>query len=109
MDLFDLVVAKKLSGGGGGGSSDFSLAQVTFVNRQSKSISVACVADSEEPNVHGSAPNPLPGSSCQAILYKGVAYVFTSPLDIASTSGNIEYDENMNCYVITGDCTITFA
>ena len=31
MDLFDVVIARKLSGGGGGGSSDFSTASVTFV------------------------------------------------------------------------------
>lgn len=35
MDLFDIAVAKKLSGGGGGGGggdSDFSLVQVTIYN-----------------------------------------------------------------------------
>ena len=48
MDLYDIAVARKLSGGGGGGgSSDFSTAQVTIIN-ESESFSVNFYSNYED-------------------------------------------------------------
>lgn len=112
MDLFDVVVAKKLSGGGsgGGGSSDFSTAQVTLINRGTYFYRIPCILDNAEYDVHGSAcTDYFDSSTLTAILYKGKAYAEFSPLEVDSISGNIEFDEGGQMYVITGDCTITFA
>lgn len=95
---------------GGGGSSDFSTATMTIVNgRVDTKLSVPCILDNEEFNMRGSATMSIfDRSSCQVILYKGKAYVITSQADVESTGGNIEYDADIQMYVVTGDCTITY-
>ena len=91
--------------GGGGGSSDFSTATVTAT--YGHTIGGAFYADlppeapfEGETYFQNSMSNTL-------ILYKGVGLI--SIYDpVQSISGNIQ-DMGGGKYVVTGDCTITFA
>lgn len=106
MNLYDIAVARKLSGGGGGGgSSDFSTATVTL------NIDTEC--EMTAPIYNGS--------------YIMSKYVFTNysevPIVLApqgtlilidtsgtiSVSGNIISAGSDGVYGVTGDCTITVA
>ena len=93
---------------GGGGSSDFSTATVTTIDAPSN-LHLPFLFIVDEYNIEGSSAtsNYTTGSPFTIILYKGKAY---APLEqVGSISGNIEYVEELSCYVITGDCTITFS
>ena len=122
-DLFDIVIAKKLSGGGGGGSSDFSTATVTLVCDASllqyvTIIGGVCVesypsAGITEPTMICSINPSLIGLEYKATLYKGsTMWVAHVPSEMISVSGDITAsamggDETM--LLITGDGTITIS
>ena len=119
VDLFDVVVARKLSGGGGGGgSSDFSTAEVTITDNASTdgvslwipNVVVAEGMSAITPQVAtfgmGTTANavvPLYGNGAVAQLDAITAYGAT-----ISTSGNITQIDG-TIYLITGDCTITIS
>lgn len=106
---------------GGGGSSDLTTATVIvllphsgsgFSEPESGALrGLPVLADNDEYNVHGSSAtsNAWPTSPYTVPLYKGKAYLWgdSSALNISSVSGDIAFDETLNAYVITGDCTIT--
>lgn len=111
-DLFDIVVARKLSGGGGGGgSSDFSTATVTVVNQSDEDRLVAsdCPRILSEDFIETIFSVVIVPPSTTSVfivpLYKGKC--LWGGITPDATSGNISYDENLHYYVITGDCTIT--
>lgn len=115
MDLFDIAVARKLSGGGGGGGggdSDFSTAQVTVTNNQTANLTLHI------PNADDLEGTPFSPASLgdiyvesgqtittTAILYKGKSML--SAIPSATVSGNIETVYGQ--WVISGDCTITIS
>lgn len=127
-DLFDVVVARKLSGGGGGGSSDFSIAKVTLIetatglfdNVQFPAIEICdhvnppveCIMTSGTYGKAGTANVDVP-------LYKGNAIIVTgndtSYVTPTVTSGNAEvytYSDEWGTYadvLVKGDCTITYS
>ncbi len=104
-DLFDIVIARKLSGGGGGGSSDFSTATVTAT--YGHTIEGAFYANfPPEAPIEGATiyQNSM---SDTLILYKGASLISIDD-PVQSISGNIQ-DMGGGRYVVTGDCTITFA
>ena len=107
-DLFDVVVARKLSGGGGGGgSSDFSTATVT-VSGGNLLGALPFIMTEEQGGMDClfiAAQSYAPGAYSIA-LYKGMAALDLS--GVTSVSGNIE-DVGGGFYFITGDCTITIS
>lgn len=118
-DLFDVVVARKLSGGGGGGgSSDFSTAVLHAVDMNGDDV----MGDYNPPIFQGPFIGTIPvngGIECSffsdifgdgtLILYKGRAFVGLANVEwpVSSISGNIE-DIGDGGYLVTGDCTIVF-
>ena len=128
MDLFDIAVARKLSGGsgGGGGSSDFSTATVT-VNNSSGSVPFGqlygAIVDSAElgyefGSVVSSSELELSNTSpitATAVLYRGYAYlvifaVLASDITLSgSATKEIFGDNDGTIITITGDCTITIS
>ena len=115
-DLFDIVVARKLSGGGGGGgSSDLSTAELTFVLSEGKSAQFIC----PHYQIEGEQGMALGENSAfigalttfNIILCKGNAMLslthYPSGSNI-SISGNIE-DVGEDTYIITGNGTITIS
>ena len=109
MDLYDIAVARKLSGGGGGGgSSDASTATITlvdpgemgyillgpFYSESHETAKPKCFTDDGEVGV---------------LLYKNSAQVdATNVLEEGGTisvSGNATLEDAF--VIITGDCTIT--
>lgn len=120
MDLFDIAVAKKLSGGGGGGGggdSDFSTATVTIINHSNTPFIMNCAVlldyEDEEESIHSSNystyTDPYDTTTESVILYKGKALANpqTVGYPIAVTGGIV--DDGMGAYIITGDCTITIS
>lgn len=102
----------------GGGSSDFSTAEVTFVNTSSTAlIYLGAVAGVDNNSIvyEETIPVSTAGSVFNAILYKGSTYVepwIESDGNLSVTvSGDATATENEGEWVInvTGDCTITFA
>lgn len=113
MNLYDIAIARKLSGGGGGGGSDFSTATVTITNTLSGQIKcrVAIAQEANPPfkphaGTQGVAP-VLPGntSSFTAILYQGYCTLFAENANALSGTGNVTIMDTIA--EITGDCTIT--
>jgi hypothetical protein len=99
-------------GGGGGGDSDFSTAQVTFVNNTGGNVSVSAPIILDEEEISALLPTysfSSPDDTTQIGLYKGNAvllipgtYVITYTGDITEIVANIQY-------LVTGDCTITIS
>lgn len=115
-DLFDIVVARKLSGGGGGGSSDFSTATVTLICNatyevncglatakeamppfvpQAETVSIFTLYDGDEFTV-------------TAVLYKGRCRFTALNATALSGTGNVQDITSLDA-IITGDCTITIS
>lgn len=118
-DLFDVVVARKLSGGGGGGSSDFSTAEVTFVNQTESFIYdflMPCVEGTDTeyviPNAAGALVD-LDASNTKtytAILYKGIcslSYPSNTSMTFSITGSAEKISDGV--VSVTGDCTITIS
>ena len=124
-DLFDIVVASKLSGGGsgeggGGGSSDFSTAEVTVVlgkNIPTLNTMLPVCTDFVDPeypedNYSGIEVNNAAESGKYIIpLYKGFCYLrFDSLTGAISVTGNATiFSGIITTVFIYGDCTITIS
>ena len=112
MNLFDVAVASKLSGGGGGGgSSDFSTAEVTFIDEGGIGEDVFGPILYDGEGDAGIIPYTSTDSGTISIaLYKGVAglYVKNGTDYTFSVSGDIT-DDGQGYFTITGDGTITIS
>lgn len=94
---------------GGGGSSDFSTATMTITGTNRGFIHVANVLVVPDYNLEGANyQSSLTDDTLTVILYKGKAYAIAGGT-VQSTSGDITYDEEMEWYVITGNCTVNFS
>lgn len=93
---------------GGGGSSDFSTAKMT-VNAVNHDFSAdpLVIVDNGELTSGFSILAPET-KTIDIVLYRGVqtAIIATSS-ELLTLSGNIVYDEADDCYIITGDCSIS--
>lgn len=109
-------------GGGGGGSSDFSTAEVTFLNslgegdRESYRFTGAVASDDAEGIVASTFGIHRNETTVFKIpLYKGTYYMSSSSIGgvdnsiMPQVSGNIEMDMTNQRFVITGDCSINAA
>ena len=108
MDLYDIAVARKLSGGsggGGGGSSDFSTAEVT-VTISNNQLYVPYVYDDENFTLLNAVIRE--SGTYNIALYKGIAFgsLYDTSAEITVT-GDIEADEGD--FYITGNGTITIS
>lgn len=116
MNLFELAVAKKLSGsGGGGGSSDFSVANVTVINHDTSPHAIELPVLLEAGTLNPKQPAVLfiasvgcePGETVFKVpLYKGSCVYQSENFPIESTTGGVQYEDDYVLY-ITGDGTIT--
>lgn len=96
------------------GSSDFSTAEVTFVNNTVSNIlsgSTALVFDEEEHSYVYGIDSLADNGSYTFILYKGLNIFQCTNTDkfTVTTSGNVTYDSEHGAFLITGDCTITIS
>ena len=100
----------------GGGSSDFSTAEITFINnnatyRMATFPTVGVVDYSEIPSTVAYSCN-IPKNTTRTytvILYKGVGYVSLHESYAKELEGDVEqYEDFANVLVVTGDCTVTF-
>ena len=110
MNLYDIAIARKLSGGGGGGSSDFSTATITVVGNLPASFNGAFVVDDNETSWEGRMLPPI-SPTATVILYKGRAIIEDGDGQIAQIvippeETNIVYDDDEEYYIVTGNCTI---
>lgn len=116
MDLYDVIVAKKLSGGGGGGSSDFSTATVTLICTAANEVTcgLARVTEAMPPFVPQDTTESLltlydgDEFTYTAVLYKGKCHFTALNATALSGTGNVQ-DITQFGATITGDCTITVA
>ena len=105
-----LALAQYVSGGGGG---DFTTATVTLNRAEgfaaAMRLQCACVA-SEQGATTSSAYSEDTSYEFTAVLYKGKALAYPPDDYVAlSITGDATYDSDLEIYVITGDCTFTFA
>ena len=114
-DLFDVVVARKLSGGGGG-SSDFSTATVTVTNNiltNGVEINIP-IAFEDEPSFASAIAfiEPSQTITMSVILFKGLAfanYSSDAPNIDVEVTGDIVVDSQYQELQITGNGTITIS
>lgn len=117
-DLFDIAIARKLSGGGGGGGdSDFSTCTVT-VSATEGEVNVYLPIAEDEVNM---PPFVIPASAYsliqvnaendpfdhKVILYKGMAFGYLDEGHSATVTGSIQ--RSGLTLTITGDGTITIS
>ena len=109
MDLYDIAVARKLSGGsgGGGGSSDFTTATVTLNNPTGKQFYAPVLVLGGPFDYINPLGGNVPSDNYAIVLYKGNALA-TVPNGSVQISGAIE-SVGYNGYCITGDCTLTIS
>lgn len=128
MNLYDIAIAKKLSGGGGGGSSDFSTAEVTLNltlegggdrTIVETSMEVLSVDYPDENFSYACSHLPSLNDICQVLMYRGIGYAesvgATDNLDetwerivgTPVTSGGVNWNSELQQFEITGDGTIT--
>lgn len=123
MDLFDIAVARKLSGGsggGGGGDSDFSTAQVTVTTTLSAvdlDQCTCCIESGElgegSPSAIGDISSLYGGQDASTTktynvpLYKGGCIWSISNTNVSISGDIVNIFGPM--YYITGDCTITIS
>lgn len=105
MNLYDIAIARKLSGGGGGGSSDFSTATVTFTNSAGAQFMLPCIIHMPGGESSASSIDAAEGE-VQAILYKGNAMGVILGGTVTVT-GSATYRAPV--LTVTGDCTITIS
>lgn len=118
-DLFDIVVARKLSGGGGGGSSDFSTAEVTIINAGTFGDVLGYMPICHEAGELGPEAPALiestfgiePGTTEVFVvpIYKNgmLDAAFWDNINIISVTGDAEWESPNSDVYITGNCTIT--
>ena len=112
MNLYDIAIARKLSGGGGGGgSSDFSTAEVTITNNSADYVELdLCYGYNDVVRGNtveaGVELDENDSITVDAILYKGNFGTIAPMLNIVCTGGATYNDGVLK---ITGDCTITIS
>ena len=91
-------------------SSDFSIATLTLIDFPDNAmIYCANAFDNAELNASWSMPYMGGINTVPVILYKGKAAILGSiKSHVKSISGNIEYNESFQLYIITGDCSMTW-
>lgn len=105
MNLYDIAIARKLSGGGGG-SSDFSTAEVTITLSGSQPM-IMLPHTTEMGAFEGSFGLVQNNGTYSVILYKGLALGLPNNPSIQPTlSGDITVVDGM--LLITGNGTITY-
>lgn len=129
MNLYDIAIAKNLSGGGGGGGGgDASIATVTFdvTAQQGYEVGWWCITGIYTPplgddNDSKYRMNEFASETSNVfplIMYKGIVYFgtfeFYDPvhdvglyLENPVLFGGITYDDDTGRYIVTGDCTIS--
>lgn len=107
MSIFDMLLANAMGegGGGGGGSSDFSTAEVTFVQGESP-ISVLVPSVSTFGDYSGALVQLEDSVTVTVILYKGSAEAWSAVADVVAVTGSATIDDGIA--YITGNCTVTF-
>ena len=119
MNLYDIAIARKLSGGGGGGgSSDFTTATVTIANNTNKIIICYCPSlfevdeyDTGFPALIANAEQDAYSMSSEifsAPLYKGSCLLRFDDEVTATITGSATQMNSMEI-IVTGDCTITIS
>ena len=124
MEYFDNLLGEQLTeggGSGGGGSSDFSTATVTVnatIDKTGSILPPICALNmpiiTTAPSGQATGYADVTDGTTQytVILYKGKAVTFSqnygekTQLYVTSSTGNVEYDEGNEAYIITGDCTL---
>lgn len=101
--------------GGGSGGGDFSTAKVTLQAAEgfggALELECACMAPEGLPeatlmHVHSEDAS----YEFTAVLYKGKCLAYPTSAAVAvTTTGDATYDSDFELYIITGDCTLTFA
>ena len=129
MNLYDIAIARKLSGGGGGGgSSDFTKAEVTIIPHPIYGSNIQLAPfDPMNPDytyavflgINGLSTEVLPlelGEPTLVTSYVLTGYFFIAfnsdkPTQTYLVEGNAEAStiEGMNFVKIYGDCTITIS
>lgn len=120
MEYFDNLLGEQLTeggGSGGGGSSDFSTAVLTITNTSEKPVicEVPCYRDGAKVATTRAftfgASGDEPKTTTVNVICKtnGATLTIATKGVTATTSGNIQYIEEENAYLITGDCTITIS
>lgn len=111
-------LAVEIAEGGGGGDSDFSTAEVTFINSESGKLYTVnpvwpAIAEDGLKYPDGTVSIDVASSHTFMIpMYKGRAVVSPDCISDSDTqvmptfTGGVEFDESYN-FVITGDGTIT--
>lgn len=119
MDIIDIAIAKKLAGGGGG-SSDFSTAEVTFINSAEDTgynvyisrdkgdlyIGVTDAFVSVDSTENYTVKLPIPNGGATIISLDCIADGFNTLIEPIVTGGVI-VDEDGNL-IISGDGSVTF-
>ena len=126
-DLFDIVVARKLSGGGGGGSSDFTEAKITINAVLPEGTAVTSI-EAITGFYYKDTPMPFSGGClvdenniAPILMYNGSGYIESIAIDSSSgyyrfnheyttASGGIVWDSNVGYYggwLVTGDGSLT--
>lgn len=116
MNLYDIAIARKLSGGGGGGDSDFSTATVTLICNATNEVvcGLATANEAMPPFVPQAETTSLftlvngDEFTYTAVLYKGNCLFQTLNDATLSGTGNVQ-DITPISAIITGDCTITIS
>lgn len=111
MDLFDIAIARKLSGGGGGGgSSDFSTAEVTIVGDGGLTGIPLPIAVIDNGNIiMGIIITEESPQTFTVPLYKSnaVLNILIGGTSVAETSGDVVFDEDTGSLTVSGNCSIS--
>lgn len=113
-DLFDVVVARKLSGGGGGGgSSDFSTATVTLINTDTSTQYFFRADSIQNDGIKETTVSVVEPVDVEIPLYKGnhtitIMSIASNDMDVLPTgTGGVTVDMPNMSIIITGDGTLT--
>ena len=120
-DLFDIALARKLSGGGGGGggSSDFSTAEVTLINKEGyigfglydpgydeAPYGYHC-CHIENGQIMPGGPVSIEEPQTFTLYYLGDSLEIQPNNAYESSTGAVTWNPDTYTLTITGDCTIT--
>ena len=102
-----------VSGGGGG---DLTTATVTLNRAEGflSSLNIQCACITNDAGMLDSTNSTVYSEESSveftAVLYKGKAIAYPTSEGVAlSITGDATYDSDLEVYIITGDCTFTFA
>ena len=116
MDLYDIAIAKKLSGGsgggGGGGSSDFSTATISFDGTNDTDSVHLTGPFTYEGIIELTADGAVGDGPYEIVLAPSGTEVWIEGNGTTFTvSGNIQHlgGASSPAYNVTGDCTITIS